>query len=107
VNAYIRPLLRFWWVLALGLCTAAVAGILVVDNVSLGIPPKLKSRATPEFQADAQLIVDSAQGALFRTNTRVVTPQPDRIQYVCTKNATTGKQTCVNKHIPVAPTVQD
>jgi hypothetical protein len=107
VNAYIRPLLRFWWVLALGLVVALVSGILVTDSVKkLGVPPKLKSRSTPEFQADAQLVVDSAQGWLFRSNIRVATPQPDKTQRQCQRNSS-GAQVCENVTIKQDPTIED
>jgi hypothetical protein len=107
VNAYIRPLLRFWWVLALGLVVALVAGILVVDKVKLGFPPKLHTRATPQYQADAQLVVDSAQGWLFRSNVRVVTTQPPKPTYRCIRDAKTGKQTCKTVPVPQEPTIED
>jgi hypothetical protein len=106
VNAYIRPLLRFWWVLALGLCVALVAGILVVDKVKLGIPPKLKSRSTPEYQADAQFAVDSAQGWLFRSNIRVSTPQTPKVTRQCERTSS-GAQVCKNVTIQQPPTVED
>jgi hypothetical protein len=107
VNAYIRPLLRFWWVLALGLVVALVAGILVTDSVKkLGFPPKLKSRSTPEYQADAQLVVDSARGWLFRSSERVITPQTPKTQRQCTRNSS-GAQVCKNYTISQPPTVED
>jgi hypothetical protein len=106
VNAYIRPLLRFWWVLALGLVVALVAGILVTDNVKLAAPPKLKSRSTPEYQADAQLVVDAAAGWLFRSNIRVATPQPPKTQRQCVRTAS-GGQSCKNVVIQQEPTIED
>jgi hypothetical protein len=107
VNAYIRPLLRFWWVLAIGLVVALVAGILVTDSVKLGVPPKLKSRSTPEYQADAQLVVDSAQGWLFRSNIRVATPQPPKTQRQCTRPTGSSAQVCKNVVIQQQPTIED
>jgi RES domain-containing protein len=105
VNAYVRPLLRFWWVLALGLCVAALAGVLVTDSVKLGVPPKLKTRATPEYQADAQLVVDTASGALFNTGSLRKTPQPDKTVYQCTRDAK-GVQHCKYQQVPVPPVVE-
>jgi hypothetical protein len=108
VNAYIRPLLRFWWVLALGLVVALVSGILVTDSVQkLGIPPKLKSRSTPEYQADAQLVVDSAQGWLFRSNIRVSTPQTPKTTRQCTRPTGSSAQVCKLYTIQQPPTVED
>ena len=107
MNAYIRPLLRFWWVLALGLVVALVAGILVTDSVKLAAPPKLKARSTPEYQADAQLVVDSAQGWLFRTNLRVSTPQPAKTQRQCTRPTGSSAQVCKNVVIQQEPTIED
>ena len=106
MNAYIRPLLRFWWVLALGLVVALLAGILVTDSMKLGVPPKLKSRSTPEYQADAQLVVDSAQGWLFRSNIRVATPQTPKTTRECERTSS-GAQVCKNVTIQQPPTVED
>jgi hypothetical protein len=107
VNAYIRPLLRFWWVLALGLVVALVAGILVTDSVKLGVPPKLKSRSTPEYQADAQLVVDAAAGWLFRSNIRVATPQTPKTTRQCTRPTGSAAQVCKNVTIQQPPTIED
>ena len=81
MNSYIRPLLRFWWVLAIGLCAALVA--------------------------DAQLVVDSAQGWLFRTNVRVSTPQPNKTARECPRDPKTGAQKCQTVDIPQPAQVQD
>jgi hypothetical protein len=50
VNAYARSLLRFWWVLVIGLVFAQVAAIVTVYRVDLSsFPPSLTERSAPKY----------------------------------------------------------
>jgi hypothetical protein len=58
----VRSLLRFWWVVVIGLVVAQLFALLVVFNVDLStIPPKLTERSKPTYTATGQLLVNSPQ----------------------------------------------
>lgn len=63
MNDYVRSLLRFWWVLVIGLAVAQVAAIMAVYNVDFSsIPPSLTERTKPSYSAQGRLLVtDTAQ----------------------------------------------
>jgi hypothetical protein len=77
VNDYVRSLLRFWWVLVIGLAVAQVAAIMAVYTVDLSsIPPELTQREKPSYSAQGRLLVTDADEPHLRfekTNKQAVT----------------------------------
>ena len=58
MNDYVRSLLRFWWVIVIGLAVAVAAGILAVYNVDFSSsPPSLTERTKPSYSAQGRLLV--------------------------------------------------
>jgi hypothetical protein len=69
VNDYVRSLLRFWWVLVIGLAVAQVAAIMAVYNVDFSsIPPSLHQRQKPSYSAQGRLLVTDADEPHLRTS---------------------------------------
>jgi hypothetical protein len=61
-NPYVRSLLRFWWVVVIGLVVAQLFALLVVFKVDLStVPPKLTERDKPSYTATGRLLVNSPQ----------------------------------------------
>jgi hypothetical protein len=61
VNDYVRSLLRFWWVIVIGLAVAVAGGILTVYNVDFSTsPPSLTERTKPNYSAQGRLLVTDA-----------------------------------------------
>src|SRR5262245_45162523 len=68
VNDYVRSLLRFWWVLVIGLVVAQVAAIMAVYRVDLSsIPPELTQREKPSYSAQGRLLVSDSDQPHLRT----------------------------------------
>jgi hypothetical protein len=68
VNDYVRSLLRFWWVLVIGLAVAQVAAIMAVYKVDLSsIPPELTQREKPSYSAQGRLLVNDSDQPHLRT----------------------------------------
>ena len=58
MNDYVRSLLRFWWLIVIGLLVAVAAGILTVYNVDFSSsPPELTERTQPSYSAQGRLLV--------------------------------------------------
>jgi hypothetical protein len=108
-NPFVRALIRFWYVLVLGLAAALVAGVLVVDSISLGVPPKLHPRAKPNYQAQAEMLVDTKRSQFFATARTEQQQQGyhfERTQYRDSKGVTHSKLVQVPngiKNITVTP----
>lgn len=71
---YTRAATRYWWLILLGLAVACLTGILLLYHVERFWPPQLASRATPQYIASTELLVDSPGGPYLRTTTRQATP---------------------------------
>jgi hypothetical protein len=68
VNDYVRSLLRFWWVLVIGLAVAQVAAIMAVYKVDFSsIPPSLDERTKPKYSAQGRLLVSDGDEPHLRT----------------------------------------
>jgi hypothetical protein len=83
VNPYLRALLRFWWVLALGLALASVAAVAMVYRIDFSsVPPKLSERTPPLYATTARVLVTSSEVPYLRISlTRPVeTPLPGSAQ---------------------------
>jgi hypothetical protein len=76
VNAYARSLLRFWWVLVIGLVFAQVAAIVAVYKVDLSsFPPSLNERSAPRYSAQGRLLVTDENSPHLRVSvTRTIQP---------------------------------
>jgi hypothetical protein len=76
VNDQVRALLRFWWVIVIGLAIAQVAAIMAVYNVDFSsIPPSLTQREQPSYTAEGRLLVSSGEEPyLRRAVTNLVQP---------------------------------
>jgi hypothetical protein len=68
VNTYLRALVRFWWLLLIGLAVAVLAGVAVVNTIHVGVPPKLKERTKPSYSVSTQLIVDNPEHPFSQTS---------------------------------------
>jgi hypothetical protein len=60
--------MRYWWIAALGIITAAALAVFAVYHVSMGVPPKLTPRKPPVYVARAQLFVDGPNSPFLRTS---------------------------------------
>lgn len=68
MNPYIRSMLRFWWVLLVGLVAAQLLAVLFVYSVDFSsVPPKLEKREKPTYTALARLFVTSSESPYLRT----------------------------------------
>ena len=76
MNAYARSLLRFWWVLVIGLVLAQLAAIVAVYKVDLSsFPPSLSERSAPRYSAQGRLLVTDEDSPHLRVSvTRTVQP---------------------------------
>jgi len=58
VNDYARSLLRFWWVIVIGILVAPAAAITASYEVDLAtFPPVLTERSKPQYSAQGRLLV--------------------------------------------------
>lgn len=71
--AYIAALRRFWWICALGVVAAGLAGFLMVYSIQFS-PFKLTHRAKPSYTASALLLVNSSANPYLRTAVTTVAP---------------------------------
>jgi len=68
VNDYVRSLLRFWWVLVIGLAVAQLAAIMAVYKVDISsFPPQLTQREKPSYSAQGRLLVTDGDQPHLRT----------------------------------------
>ena len=68
MNDYVRSLLRFWWVLVIGLAVAQLAAIMAVYRVDFSsIPPELSQRDKPSYSAQGRLLVNDTDQPHLRT----------------------------------------
>jgi hypothetical protein len=63
----LRALLRFWWLVVLGLIVAALVGTLALYRVEAGLPPSFTARQQPTYTATEKLLVDTAKSSYFQT----------------------------------------
>lgn len=81
MNDHVRSLLRFWWVLVIGLAVAQVAAIMAVYKVDLStLPPELTERQQPSYSAQGRLLVTDNDAPHLRsklTTEQVVPPTGD------------------------------
>jgi hypothetical protein len=76
-NPYVRSLLRFWWVVVIGLVVAQLFALLVVFQVDFSsIPPKLTERSKPTYTATGRLLVNSPQVPYVRISVTSEAPAP-------------------------------
>lgn len=76
MNAYLRSILRFWWLMVIGLAVAQLAAIVTVYKVDFSsIPPELSERSQPRYSAEGRLLVGDTELSYLRTTiTRTVQP---------------------------------
>ena len=68
MNDYMRSLLRFWWVLLLGVLVAFSAAVLAVFSVDFSSsPPQLTERTQPKYSAQGRLLVTHSSQPHLRT----------------------------------------
>ncbi len=73
-NTYVRGLLRFWWLLAIGVGLGALVAVGSVDRIKPGIPPKLTPRKAPTYTATASVMIDSGDCPYCRTSITTTAP---------------------------------
>src|SRR5690348_3740564 len=100
-NAFVRPLIRFWPILVVGLVLGIIAGTEMVATIKPGVPPKVKLRTPPTYTATQVLLVNSVQNPLVRTAVTAVVPKPAKIQLLKNQKGSSGGVTSV----PQAPSV--
>ncbi len=66
-HRHVRPLLRFWWILVIGVGVALLAGVASIGHISVSVPPKVTYRSRPKFTATEQILLTSAQNPATRT----------------------------------------
>ncbi len=68
MNDYARALLRFWWLLLIGLVVAVAAGIMAVYKVDFSTsPPTLTEREQPSYSAQGRLLITDQSDSHLRT----------------------------------------
>lgn len=73
----VRALVRFWWLVLLGIVAGAVVATGMAYRVELGWPPeipKLTERTVRTYQASTELLVDSPTGPYLRAGVRLTEP---------------------------------
>jgi hypothetical protein len=86
-NPYLRGPRRFWYLIAVGAIVAIAAAVSVVDTVKLGLPPRLTPRTKPQYQAQAQAIVDTNPSMFFVLSHQTIEPQGYHDEKYVTTNA--------------------
>lgn len=79
----VRALLRFWWLVLLGVVAGTVIATVMVYRVELGWPPELTERTAMTYQASTELLVDSPTGPYLRAGvgtTEPVQAVPGKVQ---------------------------
>ncbi|MFN8222145.1 MAG: hypothetical protein U0R50_02730 [Gaiellales bacterium] len=72
MSAYLPALRRFWWIIALGLVAAVVAGLASIYEL-----PSFTKRNQPVYTATARMLVTGSDAPYFRTaTTRADVPKP-------------------------------
>jgi hypothetical protein len=62
MNPYVRALIRFWWILLLGVLVAGLAAVSMQYRIDLStFPPELTERATSTYSTTARLLVTSSE----------------------------------------------
>lgn len=76
MNPHLRAMLRFWWLLVLGVLAGVLTLTLMVYRVDLKFPPKevpkLTERAETSYTATLSLLVDSPESPYLRTQSHEV-----------------------------------
>ena len=86
----LRAVWRFGWVVAIGICIAALVPLLMLYKAKPTWPPAKRSRAV--YVAKTQLLVDSLSGLYFRTQPKQAAPARSK---GTTQVAPTNTQTVV------------
>lgn len=77
-DSHVHALVRFWWLLLLGIVAGAVTATVMVYRVELGwppeIPPQLTERTAMTYQASTELLVDSPTGPYLQAGVRLTEP---------------------------------
>ncbi len=63
----VRALVRFWWLLGLGLLLAGLAATAMLYKIDPALPPKLEQRTSPMYSTSARLLLTSADVPYLRT----------------------------------------
>jgi hypothetical protein len=100
-NAFIRPLIRFWPILVVGLILAVIMGTEMVATIKPGLPPHVKPRTPPTYTATEVLLVNSSANPLVRTAVTAVVPKPAKITLLKNHSGSSNGVTSV----PQAPSV--
>jgi hypothetical protein len=74
----VRALLRFWWLVLLGVIAGTMVATVMVYRVELGwppeLPPKLTERTAMTYLASTELLVDSPTGPYLRAGVGITQP---------------------------------
>ena len=77
MNAQVRALLRFWWVIVIGLAVAQVAAIMSSYRVDVSsMPPSLTQREQPKYSAQGRLLVTDGDAPHLRRAVTVTVQPP-------------------------------
>ena len=61
-------MLRFWWVVLIGVMLASLIAVLAVYRVDFGVPPKLVARSEQTYTTGARVLVTSLDKPYYRTS---------------------------------------
>jgi len=67
-HRHVRPLVRFWWLLVIGIGVGLIAGVAAVAHISLSAPPKVTYRAKAKYTATEMVLVTSKTNPIVRTS---------------------------------------
>jgi hypothetical protein len=70
----LRAVLRFWWLMLLGVVAGGAVATVMLYRVDLGLPPTLTERAARSYVASTELLVDSPTGPYLRAGIGVTRP---------------------------------
>jgi hypothetical protein len=89
-NPYVRSLLRFWWVVVIGLVAAQLFALLVVFEVDFSkFPPSLTERSKPTYTATGRLLVNSPEVPFVRISVTSEAQAPTQGTPLSTETPTT------------------
>jgi hypothetical protein len=100
--SHVGALLRFWWLVLLGIASGILVATVLVYRVEVGWPPKfppeLTERTPTSYQASTELLVDSPTGPYLQAGVGIAPPAtvvPGRPQQGRTQPAVTEAESSV------------
>src|SRR4051812_8859228 len=103
MNPYVRALLRFWWLLLIGLGVGAIAVILASYTTSATWPPTFTKRTHPTYSASTNLLVDSTTAPYLRTLETQVTQRPAVVRPTQSKSGTSTQDIAQPPSVTLQP----